>query len=60
MTNLSYLLKSRKFWIAIFTIVGLVLTSFGIEEFPVEQVADIAMVLIAAIAIEDAARNLAK
>lgn len=60
--NLLFLLKSRKFWLALVTVVSLVLVSLGRDELPIEQVADsIAMlvsVLIAAIAAEDMARHL--
>ena len=60
MINLTYLLKSRKFWISVVTILILIAVSWGVEidDAIVDQIVDIVMVLIAAIAVEDSARHL--
>lgn len=60
--NLLFLLKSRKFWVSLVTIVSLLLVSYGQDELPVDALTDaivvIVSVLVASIAVEDAARNL--
>jgi uncharacterized membrane protein len=58
--NLKFLLKSRKFWISLVTIVMLIAVSFGVQldESLVEQIVNVVMVLVAAIAAEDIAHKL--
>ena len=60
MGNLKFLLKSRKFWISLVTIVMLIAVSFGVQldESLVEQIVNVVMVLVAAIAAEDIAHKL--
>lgn len=62
MQMIKYLARSRKFWIAVVSMVSVVLVGLGRPELPVESIVDsievIAGVLIAAIAIEDAGRHI--
>lgn len=61
--NLLFLLKSRKFWIAVVSLASVLLVGMGRAELPVDAVVDaivtIVSVLIASIAAEDMARKLA-
>lgn len=62
MDGLLSLLRSRKFWVALLTIVGMVSVALGREDVPVEALADaiatIVAVWLGAVAVEDAARKL--
>ena len=56
---MSMLLKSRKFWLAVFGVVqAIVLHYFNVPEDIWMTIAELVMVLIAGIAIEDAGRNI--
>lgn len=61
--NLLFLLKSRKFWIAVVSLASVLLVGMGRAELPVGDIVDaivtIVSVLIASIAAEDMARKLA-
>lgn len=56
---MDMLLKSRKFWLAVFGVVqAIVLHYFNVPEDIWMTIAELVMVLIAGIAIEDAGRNI--
>ena len=57
MSNLLFLLSSRKFWISILGLASVLLVSFGRPELPVDTLVDaivaIVTVLVGSIAVED-------
>jgi hypothetical protein len=56
---MSSLLKSRKFWLAVFGVVQAVVLHFlNVPEEIWQSITGLIMVLIAGIAIEDAGRNI--
>jgi uncharacterized membrane protein len=56
-SNLLFLLSSRKFWISILGLASVLLVSFGRPELPVDTLVDaivaIVTVLVGSIAVED-------
>lgn len=57
MSNLLFLLSSRKFWISVIGLASVLLVSFGRPELPVDTLVDaivaIVTVLVGSIAVED-------
>lgn len=58
MTNLSYLLMSRKFWVSVVGLISVLVAAFtGADELPVEDLVNaivtITTVLVGSIAVED-------
>lgn len=57
---IKYLLKSRKFWLAVIGVIVTILQdTLGLEPYVVENIKEILIYLIGFIAVEDAARHLA-